>query len=152
MLSSQHKHIMYENTISGGTAIEDSGQFDQAPRTHSRLVFSSFDSTNRVLHPVDPYAYTCFSLHHVASCHFTWRPLTSFTLIVCSEAPGAKGNRAPPALSIVDSFFPLLWQGYAVGSIVPSACHLVLAVSRAPLVAMHGDAQSDSRRPPLQVD
>jgi hypothetical protein len=77
--------------------------------------------------------------------NFMWRLLTSFTLIVRSVAPVARDNRAPPELSIVGWFFPLPELPYAVDSVARSACHLALADARAPLVVLHGDAQSDNR-------
>src|SRR5260370_36304837 len=60
-------------------------------------------------------------------------------------APAAKDNRALPARSIDGWFSPLPWLGYAGGLVVPSACHLVLVVVRAPAVAMRGDAQNESK-------
>jgi len=47
--------------------------------------------------------------------------------------------------SIVGWFFPLPWLGYVAGSVASLACHLALVAARAPLVALHGDAQNDSR-------
>src|SRR6266849_4037813 len=60
-------------------------------------------------------------------------------------APAAEDHTALPALSIVGWFSPLPSLVYAASNAVPPACHLALAAARAPLVAMHGDAQSDNR-------
>jgi hypothetical protein len=54
------------------------------------------------------------------------------------------GEKAPRALSIVDVFSRLPWQGYAASTVAPDVCLLALVVVPAPLVAMHGDVQSDS--------
>ncbi len=124
---------MVDNSISPCELI--SGQFSP----HSTVEIDG------VFHPMDLCACTCFHLHDAAYCHFTRRFLTSFTLNMRSVAPVARENRALPALSIVGWCFPLPWLGYAVGSVAPSACHLALVAARAPLVAMHGDAQSDTR-------
>ncbi len=57
----------------------------------------------------------------------------------------AGDNRVLPPLSIVGSFSPLPSLEYAGDSVVPEVCHLALGAVRAPLVAMRGDAQNDSR-------
>ena len=59
--------------------------------------------------------------------------------------PAAGDNRVLPPLSIVESFSPLPSLEYAGDSVVPEVCHLALGAVRMPLVAMRGDAQSDSR-------
>jgi hypothetical protein len=60
-------------------------------------------------------------------------------------APVARDMIALLALSTVGWFFPLPSLGFAAGNVVPSACHLVLVAAQAPLVALHEDAQNDSR-------
>src|SRR5713101_9354888 len=62
-----------------------------------------------------------------------------------SMAPAAGDGTGLPALSIVGSFFRLPWLEYAGGLVVLPACSLALAAARAPLVALHGDAQNDSK-------
>src|SRR6266704_7025899 len=62
------------------------------------------------------------------------------------KAPAVGDGKGLLALSIVGSFSRLPWLEYAAGSVVRPACHLALVAVRAPLAALHGDAQNDSRR------
>jgi hypothetical protein len=87
----------------------------------------------------------CFHLHQFTHCHFTGRPLASFTLKGFILEPAAKDSRAHPALSIVGWFSPLPWLGYVAGSVAAPTSHLALVAARAPLVTIHGDAQNDSK-------
>jgi hypothetical protein len=58
----------------------------------------------------------------------------------------ARGKRVPRVPSIFDWFCLLPSLEFAVGSVAPAACPLVLAAARAPLAAMHGDTQNGNRR------
>ena len=91
----------------------------------------------------------CFTLWisvHVPPFYrpFKRRFLTSIHAQHVKCGTGGKGEQSTSRVSIVGWFFPLPWLGYAGGLAAPSACHLALVVAPAPLVAMHGDAQSVS--------
>jgi hypothetical protein len=103
-----------------------------APANAFRADFLLIRPYNSVLHPVGPRACTCFHLHQAASCSFTGRLLTSFTLTLVRMAPAAGDGTGLPALSIVGSFSPLPWLEYAGGLVVPPTCHLVLETARVP--------------------
>src|SRR2546425_6933855 len=86
----------------------------------------------------------CCEHFHPSPCDMTLSsPLTSLPL---KRKRAARGTRAPRAPSIVDSFSRLPSQAFAVGSVAPDVCPLVLVAARVPFAALHGDAQSDSRR------
>src|SRR5215469_5462605 len=58
----------------------------------------------------------------------------------------ARGRRAPRALSIVEWFFPLPWQGSGAGSAAPDGCPLALVAAQASRAAIRWGAQNDNRR------
>src|SRR5215467_16388498 len=57
-----------------------------------------------------------------------------------------RGRRAPRALSIVEWFFLLPWQGFGAGSAVPDVCLFVLAATQASPAALPGGAQHENKR------
>ena len=66
--------------------------------------------------------------------------------VALKREPSAMSRRALRTPSIVGSFFPLPSQESVAGSVVPDACHLVLAAARVPLGVLDEDVQSDNKR------
>ena len=64
--------------------------------------------------------------------------------LALKRTPKARGTRALPWLSIVDSFFPRPKLSSVAGSVAPDGCHLVRQAAGALPATLRVDGQSDT--------
>ena len=114
-------------------------------QTHFGPVFSSVRQSRQAFSSQSEAPSECFCWHlHPSPRDMTLHP--PLALVPLKRKPAAMGKRAPRAPSIVGWFSLLPSLGYAVGSVAPDVCPLVLEAARALPAAIREDAQNGSTR------